>query len=99
MKKNIKFDDVASFISKSAHFSAEFNDLAKLISKKFGIIEDNQPVIINGKKGFLVWDYIAFHEITFIDSESTEHVSMYRSFSKSKTKNKYDELLKQFFSK
>lgn len=74
----------------------EFNDLVKYISKQFGVIVDAQPVRINGDDGFLVWDYILFNEITFVNSTTQQYTSMYTSFSDNQTRDKYNELLIKF---
>lgn len=73
-----------------------FNDLINHISKQFGVIVDNQPVRINGDDGFLVWDYILFNEITFVNSRTQQYTSMYTSFSDNKTRDKYNQLLSKF---
>lgn len=73
-----------------------FKQTLEYISKQFGAIKDTRPVIINGDKGFLVWDHIIFHEITFVNSLNKEYTSMFTSFSKSKTEKRYNELLEQY---
>ena len=36
---------------------------------------------MNGRTGFLIWDYIIFNELTFIDDESGNITSLYTTFS------------------
>lgn len=68
------------------------------ISKKFGVIVNTQPVTMNGEKGFLVWDYIIYNEITFVNSITKDYTSMFTSISDKKTKAKFEELVSKYGS-
>ena len=78
------------------NINIDFYDLINYISKQFGVIVDTQPVRINGEDGFLVWDYILFNEITFVNSRTKQYTSMYTSFSDNQTRAKYNQLLSKF---
>ena len=71
-------------------------DIIKSVSKQFGFIEDSHPVNMNGRDGFIIWDYILYNEITFVDSADKSHTSLYTSFSDTKTRNKFNELVEKF---
>lgn len=68
-------------------------ELVKSFSKSFGMIERVDPITINGKQGFLIWDYVLYNEITFVD-ENDNHISMFTSISDSKTEAEFKRILR-----
>lgn len=65
------------------------------LSKMHGIIHERVPAEINDTKGFLVWDYILFNEITFDDMQGNIY-SLFKSWSDDETQKKWDELEKKY---
>ncbi|MGL5750939.1 MAG: hypothetical protein ACRCXT_10460 [Paraclostridium sp.] len=74
----------------------DVKELLNYVSKQFGVIVDTQPVVINGDKGFLIWDYVLFNEITFVNSQTKDYTSMFTSWSDDKTKVKFNELVNRY---
>ena len=67
--------------------------ILKYVSKQFGAIHRTEAITINGDKGFLIWDYILFNEITFVISSTNQYISMFTSISDSKTEERFNEIL------
>lgn len=61
----------------------------------YGFIHKSVPAIINDEKGFLIWDYILYNEITF-KSEQGEIWSFFTSVSDKETQDVWNELEKKF---
>lgn len=55
-------------------------EIIEEIKKEYGLIHKSTAAEIHGIKGFLIWDYIIFNEITFKDMDG-KIVSLYRGFS------------------
>lgn len=70
-------------------------DLDIVISKKYGLIHKSAAVEIHGIKGFLIWDFVIYNEITFKDMNDNI-VSLYRGFSDKETEDRWDEWVKKF---
>lgn len=62
---------------------------------QYGFIHKRVPAIINGEKGFLIWDYILYNEITF-KSEQGEIWSFFTSASDKETQVVWEELEKKY---
>ena len=69
--------------------------ILKYVSKQFGAIHRTEAITINGDKGFLIWDYILFNEITFVISSTNQYISMFTSISDSKTEEWFNEILRK----
>lgn len=69
--------------------------LAK-IEKKFGMVQKTETVIINDKKGLLVWDKILWHEITFVESETNHYQSMFQSKKEDEANKEFQRLVEKF---
>ena len=68
---------------------------AEALSKVYGIIHKRTTAEINGKKGFLIWDYILANEITFQD-EDGEIKSFFISFSDAETEKEWNKLVAKY---
>lgn len=64
--------------------------------KPFGFIEKTAPINFNGKNGLLVWDYVVWNELTFVDSETKTKTSLYTNISDKATKEQFDELVEKY---
>ena len=49
--------------------------------KPFGFVHRTAPINYCGEPGLLVWDYIIWNEITFVDNKTKFKQSLYSSFS------------------
>lgn len=67
----------------------------KVVTRAHGIIHKRAPAEINGKKGFLVWDYIIWNEITF-DDENGNIISFFNSIHDDKTEVMWDQLVSKY---
>ena len=70
-------------------------EAARTISKIYGPVHKRTTAEINGKKGFLTWDFIVFNEITFQD-ENGDIVSFFISVSDEDTETVWSELVKKY---
>ncbi len=70
-------------------------EIVKGISKKYRFIHRRAPAEINGIKGFFVWDYILYNEITFEDTDG-EMFSFFTSFSDKETEAQWNELIEKY---
>lgn len=66
-----------------------------IVKKEYGLIHKSTGAEIHGIKGFLIWDYLLYNEITFKDMDENI-VSLYRGFSDKETEDRWDELVKKF---
>ncbi|GFI46858.1 hypothetical protein IMSAGC019_02178 [Lachnospiraceae bacterium] len=67
----------------------------KAAGRTYGLIHKSTAAEIHGVKGFLIWDYILYNEITFKDNNENI-VSLYRGLSDRETEERWDELVKEF---
>lgn len=68
----------------------------KITRRTYGVIHQSIPAVMNGHKGFLIWDYILYNELTFLNAENGEIKSLYHSFSNRKMEEKYNEFKVRF---
>ena len=68
---------------------------AKKISKAHGFVHKRAEAEINGIRGFLVWDFIVYNEITFDDSEENI-MSFFTSMSDDETEAEWNRLVKKY---
>lgn len=68
---------------------------AKKISKIHGVVHKRAEAEINGIRGFLVWDFIAYNEITFDDAEGNI-ISFFTSISDDKTETEWNRLVVKY---
>ena len=87
--------DVAAIVAAVPKLLEAANGAAKTIERTYGIVHRNTTAEINGKKGFLIWDYIVWNEITFKD-EDGNITSFFTSISDKETEKVWDELVKKY---
>ena len=68
---------------------------AEAVQKVYGPIHKRTTAEVNGKKGFLIWDYMLANEITFQD-EDGEIKSFFFSFSDEETEEKWNEYVAKY---
>ena len=70
-------------------------ELLEWISKEkpFGIVHKTAPLNYGGELGILVWDYVIWNELTFVDHRTKSKQSLFNSFSDSDTEEKFNELV------
>lgn len=68
---------------------------AKKISKAHGFVHKRAEAEINGIRGFLVWDFIVYNEITFDDIEGNI-MSFFTSTSDDKTEVEWNRLVRKY---
>ena len=69
--------------------------IAILREKPHGIIHKRAEAKMNGIRGFLVWDYIFWNEITFDDMDGNI-ISFFNSVSDKKTKAVWNQLVDEY---
>jgi len=65
------------------------------ISRMHGIVHKRTTAEINGVKGFLVWDYIIYNEITFDDVNGNIY-SFFSSISDKETEDEWNKLVEKY---
>lgn len=60
-----------------------------------GVVHKRTTAEINGVRGFLVWDFIIFNEITFDDMDGN-YFSFFTSASDKETEEKWNELVEKY---
>lgn len=65
--------------------------LIEKVEKTYGAVYKGVPAAMNGRTGFLIWDYIEFNELTFIDDESGNITSLFTSFSVEEMDQQFEE--------
>ena len=68
---------------------------AKKISKAHGFVHKRAEAEINGIRGFLVWDFIVYNEITFDDTEGNI-MSFFTSMSDDETEAEWNRLVRKY---
>ena len=68
---------------------------AKKISKTHGFVHKRAEAEINGIRGFLVWVFIVYNEITFDDSEGNI-MSLFTSMSDDETEAEWNRLVRKY---
>ena len=66
------------------------------LKKQFGIIHKRELAEIAGQRGFLIWDYILWNEISFQYEKDDKVISFYQSISDKKTQAEWDRLVEKF---
>ena len=61
----------------------------KAAGRTYGLIHKSTAAEIHGVKGFLIWDYILYNEITFKDNNENI-VSLYRGLSDRETEERWE---------
>ena len=68
----------------------------KVVGRKYGFIHRSTTAEIHGVKGFLIWDYIIYNEITFKNMAGDIVISLYSGFSDRETETRWNELVKEY---
>ena len=80
-------------------------DIAKLVkellewiekNKPFGIVHKTAPINYGGEVGLLVWDYLVWNELTFVDRATKSKQSLFNSISDQKTEERFDEIVARY---
>ena len=69
--------------------------MKEIMDKSYGFIHKRSPAVIDGKSGFLVWDYIVWNEITFEDDKGKMY-SFFTSVSDNETEQVWNELMEKY---
>ena len=70
-------------------------EMAKWIAdnKPFGIVHKTAPINYGGEPGILVWDYVIWNELTFMDHRTKSKTSLFNNISDSKTHDEFDRIV------
>jgi len=66
--------------------------------RTYGKVCKATPAVINGSKGFLIWDYILFNELTFLNQENGMIVSLFTSSSDEETEKRFNHFAEKYGS-
>lgn len=64
--------------------------------RAYGAVHKSTPATMNDEQGFLIWDYIIFNELTFLNHNTGKIVSLFTSFSDSEMETKYNEFASKY---
>lgn len=64
----------------------------------FGVIHKYRAGIMNGKSGYLIWDYILINEISFVTSSNREVWALFKSVSDKETEEEFTRLSQMYCS-
>ncbi len=90
-----KLIDILAFLTKNPELT---DSLIKKVKRTFGAVHKATPAVMNGNTGFLIWDYIVFNEITFLNDQTGTITSLFTSFSDEETDNRFDEFKSKYGS-
>ena len=80
-------------------------DVAKMIkeilewcakNKPFGVVHKTAPIHYGGEDGILVWDWVIWNELTFVDRATKSKQSLFNSISDTATQEKFDEIVSKY---
>lgn len=75
--------------------AAAAKDIEKGVKSTYGFIHKRTTAEVNGKTGFLIWDYILYNEISFQDEEGNI-ISFFHSASDEKTEAEWNNLVEKY---
>lgn len=70
-----------------------------MVGKNFGVIHRSEAITMNGVEGYLIWDYVIYNELTFVNGKTGEHTSLFTSFSDRETAQRFDEYVSKHSNK
>jgi len=70
-------------------------DIIDGVKTTYGPIYRRTEAEVDGKKGWLIWDYMLFNEITFQD-EDGNIMSFFNSISDKQTEAEWDKLVQKY---
>lgn len=70
-------------------------DIVDGVKNTYGLIHKRAEAEVDGKKGFLIWDYILYNEISF-QAEDGSSLSFFSSFSDEETEIEWYRLVKKY---
>ncbi|MGN0167852.1 MAG: hypothetical protein ACI4AB_07410 [Acetatifactor sp.] len=73
----------------------ELPEIKEIVKGKYGFIHRQTPAEVHGIKGFLIWDFILYNEITFKAMDGVI-ISLFTSFSDEETEAEWNKLEKKF---
>lgn len=69
--------------------------ILNVVKRQYGFIHKQTIAEFNGVKGFLIWDFIFWNEITFKDMDGNIF-SLFHSISDKETEKMWEELSKKY---
>lgn len=69
-------------------------EIVEGLSRTYGFIHKKVVAELDGTKGFLIWDFVVWNEITFAeDAKDGKIISFFTSISDKETEDKWNELV------
>lgn len=94
-KKKSPLENLIEDFNKVKNIYDGVKDIYNEVKSVYGIIHKKEPAQINGKTGYLIWDYIVYNEITF-KSDDGEIERFFQSGSDKETEEKWKELVEKY---
>lgn len=73
----------------------ELPEIKKVVKETYGFIHKQTLAEVNGEKGFLIWDFIIYNEITFKTMDGVI-ISLFTSISNKETEAEWNRLEQKF---
>lgn len=70
----------------------------KIASRKYGTIFKVTPASMSNNRGYLIWDFLIYNELTFLNAEKGKILSLYHSVLDEKMEIMYYEFAEKYGS-
>lgn len=87
---------IAGYIVAAKTVIEGLDQVGKSLARKYGFIHQAWPARMQGKNGYLIWDYVLYNEITFLPDDGSDVVRFHHSFSDDETRAEFEKLVRQF---
>lgn len=64
--------------------------------KNYGEIKRFEPIKLDRKFGYLIWDFNGFNEITFVDENAEDYLSMFASINIRETDSCFKSIFERY---
>ena len=73
-----------------------FEEALKIASRTYGTIYKATPASMSNNKGYLIWDFLIYNELTFLNAETGKILSLYHSVLDEKMEIMYYEFAEKY---
>lgn len=91
-RPTMSVDETMALLEKGMDLTGK---VKKFLDKNYGFIHKRIEAKVDGKKGYLIWDYIIWNEISFLDDEG-KSMTLFSSISDKETEEVWNELVLKY---
>jgi hypothetical protein len=66
--------------------------------RAYGVVHKATPAVMNDCKGWLIWDYILYNELTFKNDKTGSIVTLFHSLSDEEMDKRFNEFAEKYGS-